>query len=1058
MESLEADQPIACLKSFFSEFRSEGTTLRSAPATDDELMNLGSQQLLSRLREAEEKNSLLMYQMSLFKEALEQGKEQEKKAEAPKEIESLSEEAKNARDAAVKEIEGQGGPDGTDLRILNFLLRQHLLSRGLKMTAVTLSEELRDGGSAVSSLWSSVSLDMPEPPDLFTLLRYYYSAGAQRAALEVAKEPTLCAQLEDKSAMADRLAAELTEAREELALAQKRIESAENERKRLLSVWEQDLEEAKRVARKEALQQLQKSAPTTPRLPAENTEGVAQPLREEAAQEAPETVVDDGMAGAEILFARRRFARQSMFSAAPEGEGLEGNSRIGEQIRALGKLKHDDYSGLVNVIADCLPFVIPGIILRSREEIVPVLLGCIRQSSNEKRRDQLTGLLVGLVKKPDQAQRQTIVQACAILAGLIGRERTERELVPQSWESLTDKSEERRLLVCEFSGGVMPFVRDSRRAAIFMNILKPLLEDPSPAVRASAAKSLGILITFQHDLELFGEVLSLFRKILLDLDENVSKVALNEVLPKLADWACSGFQLESALLMPLLRDVEQHIKSSHGDRISLKRLAIMSDAVAAVLPFFHKVVLGWAPFANEVLHCTSKDDAKRFTLPGDAEGALQERLRDFLKHERDLHFAADDLNWTAVQFAIQEFAPLLVNMLSAVSLAERRPSYLSLVGILDAFWKLFDTAFTISLFDPVFARAMDKDIASRSSLLPAYVATMVVRKSDLEVQAYFRRAVIAIGLEEEGWSFAPHMVALRAALELMGTRMPQRLDSVLAVLRELVISESPRPREVTAFLLERLVSISSEAAVKSVILPAIATLSNDVDVKVRLKVVNVLGSLMSGTSDAKILEPVSFQLDALLDSHTPEILEEMMVMLTETCAQLDGSFRDKFLMGKIRRAAELNAKQEDPAVRSRVGNSVFTAYKVFLECGPSLDTLVQDVAPGLELLQSQLTVEENIQSITAALAAIKQKAGKADPSSLAASSASVIAPAATADASAAGPAAAANGAASSAAAPGAAATAAAVGGPEVPAFAQPQQTGLQKAKNLLERFKFGKDK
>ena len=120
-----------------------------------------------------------------------------------------------------------------------------------------------------------------------------------------------------------------------------------------------------------------------------------------------------------------------------------------------------------------------------------MLLATIQQVEDERTRGQLTSILFCLVKKPDLAQRQTILHACCVLAELIGRERTERELVPQCWDGMNDKAEERRLLAADFCGVLMPHVRDGRRVPLMLNVLRTLLEDPSPAVRAAAAKNMG---------------------------------------------------------------------------------------------------------------------------------------------------------------------------------------------------------------------------------------------------------------------------------------------------------------------------------------------------------------------------------------------------------------------------------------------------------------------------------------------------------------------------------------------------------------------------------------
>ncbi len=1032
--SRQADEPIASLKEFFADFRPEKAALQrgaAAPATDDELMNMGSQQLLMRLKEAEEKLSLLRYQFDLSKEAASANKPSESPAFARNTlVDAASGELREARDVQMSQMDNGSG-DAHETRILNFLLRQYLLAQGYKMTAVTLAEEMT--GSSPVSAWSQVGLDLPEPPKLGQMLRYYYSAGAQRVALEIAKEPTLVARLEEKTAEAEKLANELNDARRELAMAQKRAEHLEAEKKRMISVWEHDVEEARRVAKKEALEAMASiAAPSSETAPVAWGSDTASEAGSGNAADADSVTVSSAVSperamsptssalqpvdDLDFLFARRQFARQA-FSSEGLNEGT--NARIRQQIRILGTLRLDDLHGLVQVYANCLPNIVPGIILRAREEIVPVLLGTIQQVEDEKTRGQLTSLLFGLVKKPDVAQRHTILQACKVLAELIGRERTERELVPQCWDGMNDKAEERRLLTADFCGVLMAHVRDSRRIPLMLNVLRGLLEDPSPAVRACAAKNVGLLITFTTDVgENFAEMLGHVKRMLLDVDENVGKVALSDVLPKMADWAAADMKLESALINPLLRDMEQHLAQGLGDRTSLRRLAMMADALSVVFPFLRKGVLSWAPFASEVLRC-GREDSKRFLLSSEDENTLQERLREFLRHEKDMAFAADDLQWSQVQYITRDLAPALVAMIGSVSLAERRTSYLSLVAVIDAFWKTFDTAATLAFLGPAFCKAIESNPGNVGNLLPAYVAGVLVRGPQPELQAYLS-AAIANCVDQDG------MIALRSAFELLGSRTPLALEAVLAMLRELVIAPQTRTREVTAFLLDRLATVCSEALVRQTILPAVATLSNDAELVVRLRVVQVLGSVMSSSSEQKVLEPVSFQLDSLLDANVPDVLEAVMMMLTEVCNNVDSGFRDHFLLAKIRRTAELNAGQEDAEERARVAGSIFMAYKVFLECGPSIDTLKTEVLPGLEVLQKQLVLEEHLKSIAIAIVTIRTKAGIMVPNHAdiaTSNSADVAVPAASVS---------------------------------LPLAEKKEDALVAKAKNMFERFKFGK--
>ena len=289
------------------------------------------------------------------------------------------------------------------------------------------------------------------------------------------------------------------------------------------------------------------------------------------------------------------------------------------------------------------------------------------------------------------------------------------------------------------------------------------------------------------------------------------------------------------------------------------------------------------------------------------------------------------------------------------------------------------------------------------------------------------------------------MAGLRSALELMGARAPPKLDAVLSVLRELVVAPLAKTREVTGSLLERLVPLCSESVLRNVILPSITTLSNDESVDVRKQVIYALGTLLSSTSDEKILETVSFQLDALLDVQDPVVSECVLSMLTETVLGVKADYRDRCLLSKIRKAAVANSEVEDEAAKARVASATFLAYKTFLECGPSIEVLAAEVLLGLEVLITQPLSEDNLKSVTTAIATIRTKAGIAAPKPLSASSDAmpIEAPATAAEP----------------ADEGGNAPAAAMTADEDKEEEKKEETVQSKAKSLFDRFsKFAKEK
>lgn len=78
----------------------------------------------------------------------------------------------------------------------------------------------------------------------------------------------------------------------------------------------------------------------------------------------------------------------------------------------------------------------PRLTVRPAQEIIPIMLCAISQHPDAAARDQLVHLLFNLVKRPDEGQREIIMNACMALAQVIGPERVANELLPQCWEQV----------------------------------------------------------------------------------------------------------------------------------------------------------------------------------------------------------------------------------------------------------------------------------------------------------------------------------------------------------------------------------------------------------------------------------------------------------------------------------------------------------------------------------------------------------------------------------------------------------------------------------------------
>lgn len=160
----------------------------------------------------------------------------------------------------------------------------------------------------------------------------------------------------------------------------------------------------------------------------------------------------------------------------------------------------------IQVLADALPKIVPYVLINHREELLPLIMCAIERHPDNSTRDSLTHTLFNLIKRPDEQQRRSIMDACVILSKNVGDMRTETELLPQCWEQINHKYEERRLLVAQSCGELAEFVRPEIRTSLILSIVQQLVEDPAAVVREAAAHNLAVLLPLFPNMDKYFKV------------------------------------------------------------------------------------------------------------------------------------------------------------------------------------------------------------------------------------------------------------------------------------------------------------------------------------------------------------------------------------------------------------------------------------------------------------------------------------------------------------------------------------------------------------------------
>ncbi|CAN0913689.1 RAB11-binding protein RELCH homolog [Linum grandiflorum] len=160
----------------------------------------------------------------------------------------------------------------------------------------------------------------------------------------------------------------------------------------------------------------------------------------------------------------------------------------------------------IQILADALPKIVPYVLINHREELLPLMMCAIERHPDGNTRDSLTHTLFNLIKRPDEQQRQIIMDACISLAKNVGQMRTETELLPQCWEQINHMYEERRLLVAQSCGQIAEFVRPEIRDSLILSIVQQLIEDSATVVRDAAAHNLALLLPLFPNVDKYFKV------------------------------------------------------------------------------------------------------------------------------------------------------------------------------------------------------------------------------------------------------------------------------------------------------------------------------------------------------------------------------------------------------------------------------------------------------------------------------------------------------------------------------------------------------------------------
>ena len=223
---------------------------------------------------------------------------------------------------------------------------------------------------------------------------------------------------------------------------------------------------------------------------------------------------------------------------------------------------------IIKELSDILPQISPQNI-----SMLPLITLAIQNNADLKIREQLINLMFNLSKKPDFDQRNLICQNLLKIAQVV---KVEEEILPLLCDGMEHKLWERRLLVCEISAVLLPFLPQNLTSSLILSMMQQLAtQDSIVQVREAATKTLSQLIPFCD----FDK-----HKNLEDILELLQNDANYKVfLKSLAEWYLDENRHENVMNLG-----QKCMKSSKNIDIMVKNMQVLLPLILTMLEKRHK--------------------------------------------------------------------------------------------------------------------------------------------------------------------------------------------------------------------------------------------------------------------------------------------------------------------------------------------------------------------------------------------------------------------------------------------------------------------------------------
>ncbi|UJR13938.1 hypothetical protein I4U23_000941 [Adineta vaga] len=834
-------------------------------------------------------------------------------------------------------------------RALNYLINEYLLTNNYKVTSVTFGEE-----NDTSDLedWDSVGLNCSRPPDLNQLYRWYCHQLNVDNEKPTQEDFSMFINF-DENLHDDYKNLKVTEQQMQLNLVEydKRIKHIEEEKRNLNEEIHSLQHEKKNLLIQ--LQTLQNRL-----------------LTDESSSEMKidDTTQLNSSRHVPQVF-RRIFEKQTLsynINDDKHDEEIELNHDLEQKtyediIHELNTLSLDQHD-LLDLIVRTVTKISLHLNGYKKLELVPLTICTSILHPKHTERDRLLKTLFNLYKKPSYNQRQVLLHACLCFAKQSGPVRVHAELLPQCWENLNNKLDERRCLVAEACGILTPHLpQDIRVSLIFSMLQQMLAEDKCDQVRSVCSKSLAMVINEIDDESRLSSCIELLDRCLSDTFDVVQSTK-QYLLPAIAMWCLELNKISHVFIEHYLVKLEslvQNIPNSSAidnqrfnqlihiltDLIvflfaSALKTMILSDelpsttSISRILPDstsseFYQFHVILSPISEKLLHhydqCAMNGE---FPFPEQIHACLD----SFLKRSFDTMAFIDIMNGKLIH-ACSDFIKMIGRYFGR------------------NFWKLKIKPLYFTSNPPILQDDGVRKEAPFVLYATGVLCSWTTEQEQAELTQYIYDALLLVANQKLSIN------TLQAIYAEIGSDTNFQ-DNLLNILRDSLTNNNSQIRLYILQLFYIILSLVDHSIISHKILPALITLASDEDITVRTATIPVFGSIIVQCSEPEILERVYAQFQmfdndaSFRDEH--RVQSEFIKTFTQIAPQAESKFREDFILPFLALIASQNSQQQSErgqAKRLEIATYLFEAYSALSCCFHSGQSILNSFLPGLYCLR-----------------------------------------------------------------------------------------------------------